>query len=247
MLTPSYGFCCTPLTNTGWGRPAASSTVGATSITWWNCCASRPLACDAVGPVDDGAVARAAPVRGDLLGPLVGRVHGVRPAHGIVVVGIRRAELVDVLYQELGRHQVRNPEAVEGQHLVERALERAFGTGAVVADDVVDQGVVEDLQVRQRIDQPPDVVVGVLEESGVDLHLARQDRFHLGGHLVPGRDLGVAYWSAPPRAGSRPAASGGRRSLPAACPSPGRTCPCTSPTTPSARGVARASPPAQSR
>ena len=39
------------------------------------------LGLNALGPVHDGAVARAAEVRGDLLGPLVRRVHGVRPAH----------------------------------------------------------------------------------------------------------------------------------------------------------------------
>ena len=37
MLTPSIGRCATPLTAVGCGSPAASSTVGATSITWWNC------------------------------------------------------------------------------------------------------------------------------------------------------------------------------------------------------------------
>ena len=36
MLTPSIGFCATPLTLTGSGRPAASRIVGTTSITWWN-------------------------------------------------------------------------------------------------------------------------------------------------------------------------------------------------------------------
>jgi hypothetical protein len=33
MLTPSIGFCSTPCTIFGSGRPAASSTVGATSMT----------------------------------------------------------------------------------------------------------------------------------------------------------------------------------------------------------------------
>ena len=36
MLVPSYGLCCTPLTIVGSGMPAASSTVGATSMTWLN-------------------------------------------------------------------------------------------------------------------------------------------------------------------------------------------------------------------
>ena len=33
-----------PLTIFGSGRPAASSTVGATSITWWNCERTSPFA-----------------------------------------------------------------------------------------------------------------------------------------------------------------------------------------------------------
>ena len=56
---------------------------------------TSPLRRDAVRPVDDRAVAGAAPVGGDLLGPLVGRVHGVRPADRVVVVGVGAAELVD--------------------------------------------------------------------------------------------------------------------------------------------------------
>ena len=42
--TPSSGCCCTPLTLSGAGRPAASSTVGATSITWWNWARISPFA-----------------------------------------------------------------------------------------------------------------------------------------------------------------------------------------------------------
>ena len=44
-------------------------------------------------------------------------------------------------------HEVRRFDlghAVEVRHLVEGALERAFGRRAVVADDQIDQGVVED-------------------------------------------------------------------------------------------------------
>ena len=49
MLTPSIGFCSTPWTVSGSGSPAASSTVGATSMTWWNWLRTSPLASDAVG------------------------------------------------------------------------------------------------------------------------------------------------------------------------------------------------------
>ena len=68
---------------------------------------------------------------------------------------------------------------------------RAFGRGTVVADDVVDDRVLEDPEVVDRVDQPADVVVGVLEEPGVDLHLPGQHRLELVGHVVPGGDLGV--------------------------------------------------------
>jgi hypothetical protein len=44
MLTPCSGSCSTPLTMIGLGRPAASSTVGATSMTWWNWLRTSPLA-----------------------------------------------------------------------------------------------------------------------------------------------------------------------------------------------------------
>ena len=83
-------------------------------------------------------------------------------------------------------------EAGQRRHLVETALQRAFGRGAVVADDQVDQGVLEDAQILERVDQPPDVMVGVLEKAGIDFHLAREHRLHFGGDRVPGRNLGVA-------------------------------------------------------
>ena len=44
MLTPSIGLCVTPCTVFGSGRPAASRTVGATSITWWNWLRTSPFA-----------------------------------------------------------------------------------------------------------------------------------------------------------------------------------------------------------
>ena len=44
----------------------------------------------------------------------------------------------------------------------------------------------------ERVQQPADVVVGVLHEAGVDLHLPAQDRLEVLRHRVPGRDLLVA-------------------------------------------------------
>ena len=78
--------------------------------------ADLALGLDAVRPVHDRAVARAAPVRRDLLGPLVGRIHRVRPANRVVVVGVRSAEEVDLRLQELG--------GLERAHAVERPPSR---------------------------------------------------------------------------------------------------------------------------
>ena len=107
--------------------------------------ADLALGRDALGPVDDRAVAGPAPVRGDLLGPLVRRVHRVRPADRVVVVRLGRPELVDLRRHELGR--LERGGAVEADHLVERAVDCALGRRAVVADDVVDERVVEDVEV----------------------------------------------------------------------------------------------------
>jgi hypothetical protein len=44
----------------------------------------------------------------------------------------------------------------------------------------------------QGVDDPADVVVGVLQGARIDLHLAFQDGLDLLGHVVPGRYLVVA-------------------------------------------------------
>ena len=146
--------------------------------------------CEAARPVHDRAVARPTPVRCDLLGPLVRRVHRVGPADRIVVVGVRRAEQVDLRRHELGRLQVRG--AVQQHHLVEGAVDPALGRGAVVADHVEHQGVLQHTKVLKGVDQPPDLEVRVLQEAGVHLHLTREDRLQLSRHVVPRGNLLVA-------------------------------------------------------
>ena len=47
----------------------------------------------------------------------------------------------------------------------------------------------QDLELGERVDQPSDVMVGVLEEPGVHLHLAGEHRLQVVGHVVPGGDL----------------------------------------------------------
>ncbi len=140
-----------------------------------------------VRPVHDRAVARPAPVRRDLLRPLIRGVHRVCPADRVVVVRGRRPEIVDVRRHELGGLECSC--AIEHHQLVERPLHRSFRARAVVADDVVDERVIEDAEVLERIDQPPEVVVGVLEKACVDLHLASKDRLEVVGNLVPGGNL----------------------------------------------------------
>ncbi len=78
---------------------------------------------------------------------------------------------------------------VEHRHFVEAALRRAFGGRAVVAEDVIDQRVVEDAEILDRIEQPADVMIGVLEKACVDLHLARENWLELRGHVVVGGDF----------------------------------------------------------
>ena len=84
------------------------------------------------GPVDNETVARAAIARGDLLRPSERRVAGDRPTSRVVRIGIRAAEIVEVL-ENLG-HALGN--FVEVSALVEKADHPALGGGAVVANDV---------------------------------------------------------------------------------------------------------------
>jgi hypothetical protein len=100
---------------------------------------------DSTWPVDDRAGAGAAPVGSDLLGPLIRRIHRMRPPNGVVVVRRRSAELVDLGLQVRWRLNASN--AVKDEHLVEGAVDGALGAGAVVPDDVVDQGVLHHTQV----------------------------------------------------------------------------------------------------
>ncbi len=129
MLLPCIGICWIPFTNVGAGRPATSSTVGATSITCENCERVSPMAVEPVGPVHDRAVARTAPVGSDLLRPLVRRVHRVGPTVGVVVVGRRRCRTRRRVTPSTRRSQC--PGAIETHELVERAVDRAFGARAL--------------------------------------------------------------------------------------------------------------------
>ncbi len=80
-------------------------------------------------------------------------------------------------------HDVRDGfvHAVEVGHLVEDAVHRAFGAGAVVADLVEDQRIVQLTGLGQSIDQPADLVVGLFAESGEDFHLMGEELLFVRG------------------------------------------------------------------
>ena len=61
----------------------------------------------------------------------------------------------------------------------------AFGARPVVADDVEDERVVQLAEVFDGLDQPADLVVGVLAEPGEHFHLAGEELLLVGGQLVP--------------------------------------------------------------
>ena len=127
-------------TKVGAGAGDAPERSAPTSITWCEFGANLAARLDPVRPGDDRPVPRAAPVRSDLLRPLVRRVHRVCPADARSRCRTSgAAEVVEPLHHELDRLE-RNG-AVEVDHLVVGPVERAFGGGAVVADDDVDERV----------------------------------------------------------------------------------------------------------
>ncbi len=135
---------------------------------------------DPVAPPHDHPVAGAPEVR-DLLGPGVRRVHGQGPPGRVDPVRRGVAQRV-----EAGGHVggvVLDP--VSDQVLAEGAAGSALAGGAVVAEQVEDQGVVEHLEVVQGVDQPADLHVGVLGEACVGLHEPRGDALLGLVELVP--------------------------------------------------------------
>ena len=127
--------------------------------------------------------AGAAQMRGDLLVPLIGRVHRMRPAVGEVVLEPPAAEVVDVLDHEV--FAVVDPIA-EGDDLAGHSTTgRILGAGPVIALDVDDQGVVELAEFLDRIDQAPYLMIAVRQRRGVALHLPGTYPFHVRRQVIP--------------------------------------------------------------
>ena len=141
---------------------------------------------DALGVVQDQRVAHAATV-GVLLVALERRVAGHRPAQRVVVVQVRLANLVDV--RQVFRQRVTH--TVEIAQRVDRAKGRALLARAVVGDQR-DHRVVEFPGLRQVIQQPTDLQVGVLEHTGKRcLQLDREPALVIA-ERIPGFDPGIA-------------------------------------------------------
>jgi hypothetical protein len=62
------------------------------------------------------------------------------------------------------------------RHFIEAAVDRALCGGSVVPDNVIDQRVVENAEIGKRIHQAADMVIDLLQESGIDLHLTGENR-----------------------------------------------------------------------
>ena len=79
--------------------------------------------------------------------------------------------------------------AVQRGHLVEDAVQRALHRGAVVAELVEDQGVVELPDLAEGVDDPADLVVGLGGEAGEGLHQPLGHALLIRGERAPCRNL----------------------------------------------------------
>jgi hypothetical protein len=140
---------------------------------------------DVTGPGDQQRVGDAALVAGKPLPVGKRRVERPRPAGGVVGVGVRPPEVLDA--GQVGLDGV--GDVVEELVLVERAVGAALAAGAVVGDDHDDDhddGVLQLAGLLQVVQQPPDLLVGVGHEPGIDLGHAREQTPLVLAEGVPG-------------------------------------------------------------
>ncbi len=124
---------------------------------------------------------------GVLLVPLERRVAALRPTPRVVGVAVRATDVVDPLHRFVRRLE----DAVEELHLVHHPVRPALLRGAVVGQDHHDR-VVEPAEVAQSVDEPADLVVGVVEERGERLLEAARQPLLGVGEVVPRLDAGIA-------------------------------------------------------
>ena len=140
MLTPSSGFCSTPLIDFEWGEFGCFQDGGSHVVDVMPLAADFALGLKPGWPVHDHAVPRSTKVGGHLFRPLERGVGRHRPAAAHVREGIRSPPVVGALQHALDRLRVED--AVQVNQLVEGSFKAALGARAVVAHDVDDQGVV---------------------------------------------------------------------------------------------------------
>ena len=181
MLTPSIGVWATPLTVFGSGMLAASSTVGAISTTCWNWLRTSPLALIRSGQLITSGL-RVPP---KLEATCLVHMKGVLPATAQPAAMCGKVSGPPHLSMFLSMSGTDLGDAVEVGHLVEHAVHAAFGAGAVVADVVDDQRVVELADVLDGLHDAADLVVGVRGEGGEHLHLPGEQPLLVGAAARP--------------------------------------------------------------
>ena len=150
---------------------------------------------DMAGPGHDHSLCRAAEVRWHLLHPFERRVH--RPCPRRRKVRERLVGAPERVPEQLRLD--RHGNAVERGELVRCAVEHAFGARAVVATDVDDQRVVEFAEVLDRLDDPPDLMIGVGEVGPIDVRLPDEQLLLVEAERIPARQLRAAVDCLPVR------------------------------------------------
>src|SRR6202000_2770509 len=121
-------------------------------------------------------------------------------AHRVMVVCLRSTDFVEVFLPEIQRLVLRATVGGRGEH--EGAVEAAFRRGTVIADDEIDQRIVEYAEFLERVDDATGVEGRVLKKRRVDLHLVRKDRPAFRGNVTPcGNAFGA--WGEHPIGGDR--------------------------------------------
>ena len=193
MAVPLMGSCS--LTPAHLGRRDTDRLVdgGHDVIDVMELVAQRAAVGDAVGPVHDERDVDTA-LMGVLLVPPEGGVARLRPSPGVVRMAVRSPDVVDALDGFGGRLE----EEVEELHLVHDAERATLLTRAVVGQQE-DHRVVQPVEPFQRIEEPTDLVVGVVEEGGEGLlETGGQTTVDLG-HGVPFLDPWVPRGELGPR------------------------------------------------
>ena len=210
------------------------------SITWVNCERMAPGSATWPGHCTMSGV-RVPPEPGVALPELVRGVAGPGPGPRVVVVGAEAAPIV------VGRQVVRHGLAQVGGEavLVDAAVLAALGAGPVVGEDH-DQCVLQEAGRLEGVQEAADLRIGMGQEAGEHLLLARVHAALVCAEVVPALDPLGPLGEDGARRDDAPLRPGGRRSPGARRPSRGRTSPGTAPPIRGPRGAASAWRPARS-